>query len=188
MTKAMKLRFQGTVSTRGDATPLIKVAGDAVLVERGRPRLLLLSCPCGCGEEFPINLDPRSGPAWRLYKDTGFGHTYSRSSWLRDGGALSLFPSVWRESGCRSHYIIWHSNIMLFGFNDEDFESDLRLTGPMLESIYQQLPKVGLISFREIAEVLDAVPWDVLIACRELVKTRRASEGQDKQRGMFGRI
>ena len=59
MMSTRRLRFCGTVSTRGAASTHLKSAGDAVLIERGRPRLLVLSCPCGCGEEFPINLDPR---------------------------------------------------------------------------------------------------------------------------------
>ena len=86
------LQLRGTVSTRGEASSKLAAAGDAVLVERGRPRLLLLSCPCGCGEQFPINLDSRRG---RLGDSTE-----------ARGTGISLFPSVWRESGCRSHYII----------------------------------------------------------------------------------
>jgi hypothetical protein len=30
-----------------------------VIVERGRPRLLMLACSCGCGEEFPVNHSTR---------------------------------------------------------------------------------------------------------------------------------
>jgi hypothetical protein len=170
------LRFCGTVPTRGDASRHLKASGDAVLVERGRPRLLLLSCPCGCGEEFPINLDPRSGPAWRLYRS--------------DKNGLSLFPSVWRESGCRSHYIIWRDKILLFGQNEEEFDS----TPPvdeitkLVDTVYEQLPYTSLIAFADIADTLNSVPWDVLIACRRLVRSGRAREGTDSLRGYFGRV
>jgi hypothetical protein len=170
------LRFQGTVSTRGEASAHLKAPGDAVLVERGRPRLFLLSCPCGCGEEFPINLDSRTGSAWRLY---GNGRT-----------GLSLFPSVWRESGCRSHFVIWRDKIFLFGQYDEDLETSLQAdeTAQLIDGVRERLPKTELIHFSDLAQVLDAIPWDVLIACRRLVRMGRAREGTGKQRGWFGRV
>jgi hypothetical protein len=176
MKSSHELRFCGTVSIRGDASAHLKSAGDAVLIERGRPRLLLLSCPCGCGEEFPINLDPRAGPAWRLYRNRRSG--------------LSLFPSVWRESGCRSHYIIWRDKILLFGQNEEGYESEPQPDDitQMTEAVHGQLPVTGLKPYPEIAETLEAVPWDVLFVCRQLVRSGRAREGKDKLRGSFGRV
>ena len=186
MTAAMTLRFQGKVSSRGEADAYLKSAGDAVLVERGRPRLLILSCPCGCGEHFPINLDPRAGKAWRLYQ-APLSTSSAVFSRRRARGDISLFPSVWRDSGCRSHYIIWNSRIMLFGKYDDDYEAVPEITPSMIEAVYDRLPKFGLIQFAEIAEALDAVPWDVLTVCRQLVKARRAREGDDKHKGFFGR-
>jgi Family of unknown function (DUF6527) len=97
MKAAERIRFRGTVASRREASVRLKVPGDAVLVVRGRPRLLIISCPCGCGEQFPINLDSRAGPAWRLYGDRRRG--------------LSVYPSVWRESGCESHYVIWKNDV-----------------------------------------------------------------------------
>src|SRR6267378_4236509 len=79
---------------------LVSAPGDAVLIERGTPRWLLLACPCGCGAELPINLDRRAGKAWRVYKH---GTT-----------TLSVYPSVWRDTDCGSHFIIWRGNILLF--------------------------------------------------------------------------
>jgi len=170
-----RLRFRGTVTSRGEASPHLQAAGDAVLVERGRPRLLLVACPCGCGEEFPINLDPRAGPAWRLYRTTRAG--------------ISVFPSVWRESGCRSHYIIWRDTIWLFGRNEEELdpveEAEL---GALSESVLGRLSVSRLTPFAEVAESLGAVPWDVLTACRRLVSNGRAREGIGKERGSFARI
>jgi|ERR1700733_9683213 len=169
-----RLQFRGTVATRGEASAHLKEPGDAVLIERGRPRLFLLSCPCGCMEEFPINLDPRAGPAWRLYRS---GHSN-----------LSIFPSVWRTSGCRSHFIIWRGKILLFGSEDE-FEPTVqedeiaRLNSLVLE----RLPNVGVIPFSDVADAINAVPWDVLTVCRQLVRKGLAREGIGKQRGAFGR-
>ena len=167
------LRLCGTVLTRGEASAHLKSPGDAVLIERGRPRLLLLSCPCGCGEEFPINLDPRTGPAWRLYGSHQTG--------------VSLFPSVWRTSGCKSHYIIWRDRILLFGQNEEEFERPVQSDEitVLTEAVRNRLPTTGLIPF---ADGLDAVPWDVLTVCRKLVRMGAAREGKGKQRGSFGRV
>jgi Family of unknown function (DUF6527) len=175
MTNVQELRFRGKVSTRDDATKFLKSAGDMVLVERGRPRLLVMSCPCGCGEIFPVNLDSRAGPAWRLY--TG-----------RKNG-LSLYPSIWRESGCGSHFIIWGNKILLFGQSDDELSTPFYpdYITPLIQPVEQLLPEKGLKPYVEIANQLDAIPWDVLMACRRLVSSRRAWEGNDKQRGSFGR-
>ena len=97
MTTNRPVRFHGVVSSRGDAAGYLKVPGDAALVERGRPRLLLLACPCGCGEQLPVNLDGRAGPAWRYYKNERTG--------------LTLYPSVWREKRLpQSFYYLARSN------------------------------------------------------------------------------
>lgn len=169
------LTFKATVLSRGAASSYLKKPGDAVIVDRQGPRWLILMCPCGCGEEFPINLDSRAGPAWKLYKNqrTGF----------------SLYPSVWRESECKSHYIIWRNEIFLFKHYEEDFydttqnEESLQL----IHAVREQLPINGFISFYDIAEVIDEIPWDVLMACRRLVREGFANEGGDKQRGFFRR-
>lgn len=167
-------KMLGTVPTRADASKKLKSPGDAVLIERGIPRWLLISCPCGCGEEFPINLDPRAGPAWHLYKDGRRG--------------VSVFPSVWREDGCRSHYIIWRNKIYLFGFNEQEMDAYLEVDGaPTFEAVREHLPATGLVPFGAIAEALSAVPWDILMICRQLVRMRLAREGKGKQRGHFGR-
>lgn len=171
----MQLRFKGTVSRRSEASAHMRRPGDAVLVERGKPRLFLISCPCGCGEDFPINLDPLAGPAWRLYKDTQYG--------------LSLFPSVWRDNGCRSHYIIWRDKIWLFGhYGEDDFDISTQIdeTRSLTDTVLKCLPAKGLITFSEIAESLNLVPWDVLTVCRRLVRQGLAREGKGEQRGSFG--
>lgn len=175
MTPANKIRFRGKVANRSEASVHLEWPGDAVLVERGRPRLLIISCPCGCGEQFPINLDSRAGPAWRLY---------------RDRRGLSLYPSVWRESGCESHYVIWRDRIYLFGRYEEDLDATqgsdefIKLT----EAVLDHLPTVGLNSFYDIADTIGVVPWDVLAVCRRLVGIGAAREGTGPQRGWFGRL
>lgn len=169
------LKFIGTVKSRSEASGLLKSAGDAVLIERGRPRWLLISCPCGCGDEFPINLDPCAGPAWRFYKNKRTG--------------LSLFPSVWRDSGCCSHYIIWRNLIIMFGQYDDEFSGESQTDQDKLtKAVLNQLPTKGLVEFSEVAEALGEVPWDVLMVCRQLTRKGLAREGAEKQRGSFGRV
>jgi hypothetical protein len=63
MSLSPKLTLKGVVRSRRETAGLLKSPGDAILVERGTPRWLLLLCPCGCGAELPINLDSRTGPA-----------------------------------------------------------------------------------------------------------------------------
>lgn len=170
------LRLKGKVATRGEASALLKEAGDAVLIERGRPRLLLLSCPCGCGQHFPINLDPRAGAAWRLY-------------W-NGQRELSLYPSVWRESDCMSHYVIWRNKIFLFGRYEDDLDAapEPDETVSLVNVVRERLPNAGLVPFSDIAEEVGAIPWDILRICRRLVRAGAAREGVGKERGSFGRI
>ena len=106
-------------------------------------------------QHFPINLDPRAGPAWRLYRN------------LKK--ELSLYPSVWGESDCRSHYVIWRNQIFLFGRYEDDLDSspqpdDMR---SLIETVRERLPATGLVPFFEIAEAVNAIPWDVLMASRQ---------------------
>ena len=176
MNNARKLRLLGSVTNRSEASIFLKAPGDAVLVERGRPRLLMLACPCGCGEEFPVNLNSRAGPAWELYRDPD--------------NQLTVFPSVVREGGCNSHYIIWRDKIYLFGGDYEDYGDCIQADeiAPLVDAVRERLPTRGrLTSFADLAKALGAIPWDVLAACRRLVRSGFAREGTGKKRGQFGR-
>ncbi|MBI5450167.1 MAG: hypothetical protein HY940_02305 [Gammaproteobacteria bacterium] len=103
---------------------------------------------------------------------------------------LSLYPSVWRESGCESHYIIWNDKIFLFGRYEDNFDSATETYGytQLVEAVSERLSDTGLISFSDIAEDLGEVPWDVLMVCRRLVRKGFAREGVGEQRGSFGRL
>jgi hypothetical protein len=90
-------KMLGIVARYSEAATLLKKPGDCAVVERkGTLRQIVISCPDGCGETLSINLDPRSGAAWRLYQ--------RRGRW-------SLFPSIDRTSGCRSHFLLWGGHI-----------------------------------------------------------------------------
>jgi hypothetical protein len=55
-------------------------------------------CPCGCGETLHMNLMPHSRPQWNVTK--------------HPDATLSLHPSVWRLTGCRSHFFVRRGRIV----------------------------------------------------------------------------
>jgi hypothetical protein len=67
--RATRVEFRGIVEHRHEADGLVTMAGQAALVHRGVDRSITLACPDGCGEMLTVNLDRRSGPAWRFYRD-----------------------------------------------------------------------------------------------------------------------
>ena len=170
------LHVRATVHSRDAASAELRSPGDAVLVERGRLRWLVMSCPCGCGDELPINLDNRAGPAWRLYV-RGKPPKYT------------LYPSVWRDTGCESHFIVWRSDIFLFNRYSSDLDPLPSEMGEseLTEAVHLALPREGFVDVAEIAEKLNELPWDLLRACRRLVRDGRARERKGKPRGLFQR-
>ena len=170
------LSLKSVVETRSEVGSQLVVAGDAVLIVRGQPRWLLLKCPCGCEDEIPINLDRRAGKSWRIYG-------------VRDE-QLTLFPSVWRDTGCLSHFIIWNGQILLFAGRDNyTFRSPTYSDIHSLATRVQEFwPRNGWVHCVEIADLLGEIPWDVLDACRYLVRTGALVEGRGKMRSNFRRL
>jgi hypothetical protein len=175
VSRHQRLHLKKVVRSRTEASQHLQTPGDAVLVERGVPRWLLMACPCGCGAELPINLDARAGKAWRLYRTR------------RDG--VTVYPSVWRDTDCRSHFIIWRDKILLFGQREDDFESPSSAdeTSQLAQKALEKLPTTGFIAFAEVADALGEIPWDVLHALRYLVRQGIAREGLGKEQGRFCR-
>ncbi len=161
------VRWRGVASSHAAAADLLRGPGDVSLVERSRARWLLVRCPCGCGETIALNVDAGAGPAWRLY-------------WR--GSALSVFPSVWKASGCESHFIIWRGRIDWLGSEVDGSASDA-----LKEALKRMLSPDALVPYAELADALGEIPWDVLQACRELVREGAAAEGRGDQRGWFRR-
>jgi len=150
-------------------------AGDAIYVERGRLRHLLLRCPCGCDEIFPINLDARAGPAWRLR------HNSDES--------ISIFPSVWRESGCHSHFVIWRDRILLFGTRDSllSTSTEAREQRALKREIMRRVSHNTFTGAEQIADSMGADPWDVLASCQLLESEGELIEGEGANKGLFRR-
>lgn len=122
--RASRIRYAGKVESHGNVESLLKNPGDVVLVERGRPRSIVILCPCGCGDEIIVNIDSRVGPAWCLFNKKG----------------LTLYPSVWRESGCKSHFIVWNERIYWCGYDslwDESYDES-NIEEPLLELLKQK--------------------------------------------------
>ncbi|WP_446812200.1 DUF6527 family protein (plasmid) [Methylomonas sp. 2BW1-5-20] len=168
--RAKRIRDRGTVSHRRDADPLMEQPGDFVLVNRGVLRSFVMRCPDGCGETLTINLDSRTDKAWRFY---------------RKRNQISVFPSVWRDTGCCSHFIIWNHVIVWCDkyWDDSDVivEDEIELRRRVLSVCTKDW-----LHYTQIAGKLDEVPWDINWTCSQLVRRANALvEGNDKLRGFF---
>jgi hypothetical protein len=166
--RAHRIAMKGEVTNRHLADEVLKAPGEAVLVRRGVLRSMVMACPDGCGEVLTVNLDGRTGKAWRYYER---------------GDEVSVFPSVWRDTGCKSHFILWRSRIYWCDWNEE-------LDVPMAEVISQVEGSLSdqFQSYTTVADRLDFVPWAVLSACSRLRRDGRAVEGDGRLRGHFKRV
>jgi hypothetical protein len=161
--------IRGTAARYSEAAALLQEPGDCAIVERGGTRRqIVIACPDGCGEKLSINLDPRSGPAWRLYE--------RRRQW-------SLFPSIDKTSGCRSHFILWGGHITWCDFEGGGAEPEWPST--IADRVLEFLRAAQPASYVAIAEELDEIPWDVLAACHHLVRQELVFEGEGRNRGIF---
>lgn len=57
-----------------------------------------MRCPCGCGEVIQLNLLKQTRPCWSANRQSN--------------GTINLVPSIWRQKGCRSHFIVRNSKII----------------------------------------------------------------------------
>jgi hypothetical protein len=164
--RVTRLSVTGEVTHRHEADARLQGPGTAALVRRGVTRSIVIACPDGCGDTLTINLDERAGPAWRLYSD-------------RRG--ISLFPSVWRDNGCRSHFIVWQSRIYWCDTRSDTLDG----ADAALEVRVRVLLDPTLVSYVSLADQLNEVPWAVLVACNRLVASGEAREGDGADRGKF---
>ena len=149
---AKRIRLLPDTTNPGEAARILTESGDASLVVRGVVRSLVLRCPCGCGDNYIINLDPRAGPAWRHY---------------RRKGTLSLYPSYWRNGGCGSHFIINRNEIWWCRFGEEWLNE---VETALVEKVKTNAPSDVTFTARELADQIDEIPWEVGVACDYLVR------------------
>lgn len=78
------------VDVHGDEPPN-KIARRRLIrmIDEGEPWAAVMMCPCGCGEVIELSLSPASKTYWTLEIE---------ADWP------TLHPSVWRSTGCRSHF------------------------------------------------------------------------------------
>lgn len=160
MSKAYSIRSKGTTEKYAEAIAKLHIPGDYVVVVRGTPRSIVMVCPDGCGENVTVNLDRRVGKAWRKYERNG---------------KLTIYPSVWRDTGCRAHFIVWNDHILWGGTRDASVRV---VEEPLIAEVYKNLPSDRFANYETIAESLQAIPWEALWACRELVRRGHATEGE----------
>lgn len=67
-----------------------------------KPKWTLFKCPCGCGDVITLSMQPMHRPSWRLQETTSRRPT--------------LYPSVWRDKGCMSHF--WLKDGRIFWVHD----------------------------------------------------------------------
>ena len=175
MRKRVKsVEFRGTVESRDLASCLLSAAGDAVIVERGVPRMLIMRCPCGCGDDLLVNLDRRTGKAWRLYQKSS---------------GLTLYPSYWRDDACGSHFILWNSRVYwCLGWSQRDDEDDWQVSSGVEELVLPYLSFSDFVWYWDAAEDLGLLPWEVLQACRQMAAKGLVREGDGKTEGSFRRL
>lgn len=92
----------------GPARRLVVVEGDALPTPLPRRNLVLarddgddwsvgMQCPCGCGDTIELMLLQEARPRWDVVTDSS--------------GRPSLHPSVWRKTGCMSHFWVRNGRI-----------------------------------------------------------------------------
>ncbi len=68
-----------------------------IVYEDGYLEHASMICPCGCNKQLHMNLIPDERPLWKLKNNVN--------------GTVSLHPSVWRRTGCRSHFWLRNSRV-----------------------------------------------------------------------------
>ncbi|MBL7789353.1 MAG: hypothetical protein JNL75_05910 [Chitinophagales bacterium] len=70
----------------------IYIVGESI-----QPWLLAFNCPCGCHSIIQLDLLKDTDPCWK-YKVT-------------KKKKINISPSIWRTSGCKSHFFVRKSKI-----------------------------------------------------------------------------
>ncbi|MDP9632433.1 UNVERIFIED_ORG: hypothetical protein J2W85_004518 [Ensifer adhaerens] len=169
---ARMVRMIGDAEYRDQAEATLLAPGDTSMVFRSRPRSIVMACPDGCGETLVINLDSRADKAWRFD--------------MR-GEGLTLFPSVWREGGCESHFIVWRGHI-LWCDRFEEGNSEPAYNPEIEEAVLSAMDEVHPRNAVEIADAIDELVWDVNRAAGRLVERGLARSWKVNSGWVFVRL
>jgi hypothetical protein len=77
----------------------VRPGGFYRVMRKGRPKWVLFLCPCGCESVITLSLQRIHRPHW----------TVRRS----DNKRPSMSPSVWRITGCLSHFWVYDGRVYL---------------------------------------------------------------------------
>ena len=88
-----------------------------VVQEGNKAETLIFKCPCGCDSDVYLNLLEDSRPRWKFN--------------VGNRGKLTVFPSIWRTVGCRSHFHIRNGKVVWV--NDAPVKSWKRFLSCMFE-------------------------------------------------------
>jgi hypothetical protein len=87
--------FEASVSEK---FPTVLSPANSYLVGEQKPWSAALVCPCGCKDVIQLSLLPNDSPKWTATSDRK--------------GMPTLSPSVWRTTGCRSHFFLRQGSIV----------------------------------------------------------------------------
>lgn len=59
---------------------------------------IVMLCPCGCNAIIQLNLLPRIHPRWSFFHNKN--------------AAITIRPSIWRNTGCKSHFYVYKNRII----------------------------------------------------------------------------
>lgn len=68
-----------------------------IVGENGNDWVIVLLCPCGCQASIHLNILKSARPRWDFSMDTK--------------ARITVTPSIWRTSGCRSHFFIRNGSV-----------------------------------------------------------------------------
>ncbi|MER8779419.1 hypothetical protein [Mesorhizobium sp. M0977] len=131
----------------------------------------------------PLKVDHQ---VWKTLRNLLSAWCHDKSWWLSERvdqhvSPDSLSPSVWRDGGCESHFIVWQSRIIWcdrFEMGNQEPTYDAALEAEVLTA----LDDVRFRSTHEIAEELNEIPWDVARAAHKLVDRGVAPAGAQRDR------
>ena len=86
------------VVSQGDlfAKPFLK--DQLILLEDDGPYAVGFKCPCGCGDDIELLVMENVTPRWDIEIDSSNQPT--------------LRPSIWKQSGCKSHFWVTKGRIV----------------------------------------------------------------------------